>query len=132
MKTDQSLFNDLVDTSVENHPAAERLLSHEPELIDFRNGLGETALHVLAVEDFPDGVKFLGKHGAFLDTKNEWGKTPLMEAAILGNEPMVGLLLELGARVDVLTYEGESVFDFVEPDSPVASLLLEYSRKAWN
>jgi hypothetical protein len=35
------------------------LLDIEPHLLDARTGLGETALHYLAVEDHLAGVRFL-------------------------------------------------------------------------
>lgn len=64
--------------------AAQALLASDPAIVHSRNGIGETALHYLAVEDDLEGVAWLHSKGADLDTKNEFGTPVLFEVAQLG------------------------------------------------
>ncbi len=73
------------------------LLSVEPRLINERTGLGETPLHYLVVENQLDAVRLLIARGAVVNTVNGCGSTPLSDAASLGYDEMVGLLLDHGA-----------------------------------
>jgi ankyrin repeat protein len=79
---------------------AASLLSGEPTLLCARTGLGETALHYLAVEDQLPSVKWLIEQGAEVNVVNSVGTTPLSDAASLGYLQMVSLLLSRGARVN--------------------------------
>jgi hypothetical protein len=49
--------------------SAELLLVQNAKLIEARNGIGETVLHFLAVEDDAAGVAWLRARGADIDTK---------------------------------------------------------------
>ena len=48
-----------------------------------------------------DIVKILLEHGAYTDTQNKDGKTPLMEAVYEGKKKVVELLLDHGADVNI-------------------------------
>jgi ankyrin repeat protein len=78
-----------------------RLLKSEPDLIRARDGLGETPLHYLAVENQLDSVRALVEHGAQVNTLNECGGTPLSEAASLGYVELVKYLLSVGAKLRI-------------------------------
>ena len=56
------------------------------------NGLAQTPLH-LAVR-WPEGVRLLLKHGAFVDPRDLAGDTPLFYALTLGYPQTVGLLMK--------------------------------------
>jgi len=77
------------------------LLNAEPQLMNERTGLGETPLHYLAVENQLDAVRLLIARGAAVSTLNECRTTPLSDAASLGYDEMVGLLLDHGAMLHV-------------------------------
>ena len=48
-----------------------------------------------------------------VDSTNENGRTPLMLAASLGNNPLVQLLLARGAKVDAVDNDGKTALDLV-------------------
>lgn len=82
-------------------------LAADPSLIDERTGLGETVLHYLAVENQLDAVKFLVEEKkAEVNTLNDFGDSPLSEAAELGHIEIVKYLLKKGAK---LKFEGQEV-----------------------
>jgi ankyrin repeat protein len=66
---------------------------------DERNGLGMSALHVLAGEGTEDAVAWLLDRGADLNSRDsQYDSTPLAWAARAGREDIVRLLLSRGAR----------------------------------
>lgn len=96
--------------SVRNNPkAAEEMLARNPDLIRLCNGIGETALHYLAVEDHVDEVTWLIEHGANVDPMNDFKQTPLMEVAGAGRLEMCKLLVSHGANIRYVSPWGESV-----------------------
>ncbi|HSI15491.1 MAG TPA: ankyrin repeat domain-containing protein [Chthoniobacter sp.] len=96
--------------SVQNNPkAAEEMLARNPDLIRLSNGIGETALHFLAVEDHLEEVSWLIEHGAAVDSLNDFNQTPLMEVAGAGRLEMCKLLVSHGANIRYVSPWGESV-----------------------
>jgi ankyrin repeat protein len=96
-----------VDACFESLDAAAALLDAEPALLFARDGLGETALHYLAVENQLEAVQWLFARGATLNTVSDVQGSPLSEAASLGYEELVGWLLDHGAAIE-LPGQGES------------------------
>jgi ankyrin repeat protein len=79
-----------------------RLLDAEPDLLNIRTGLGETPLHYLAVENNIEAIKALvEKKGADVNTLNDFGGSPLSEAAGLGYVELVKYLLSVGAKLQL-------------------------------
>jgi ankyrin repeat protein len=91
----------LLRTAFETPEALSALVRAEPELIDARTGLDETALHYLAVENQLRAVILLVEAGAQVNTLNNCGGTPLSEAASLGYVELVEYLLSQGARLSL-------------------------------
>lgn len=85
-----------------------RLLDAEPGLLNARTGLGETPLHYLAVENHMEAIKALVEKGANVNTLNDFGGSPLSEAAGLGYVGLVKYLLSVGAKLQ-LPEQKESV-----------------------
>ena len=56
---------------------AARLLAEDPSLIAVRNSIGETVMHYLAVENERASVEWLLDRGADVNTRNNFGSTPL-------------------------------------------------------
>jgi len=96
-KSEAELLNELIDAAVQDQQKARQMLQRHPGLLQARLGLGETALHFLAVEGYAEGVRFLALAGADVNAQNEFGDTPLIDAALLGREEVVRTLLSLGA-----------------------------------
>jgi ankyrin repeat protein len=95
----------LVAAFFSSEDEALRLLKEEPGLIESRDGLGETPLHYLSVENQLHAVKTLVSKGGSVNTVNLCGGTPLSEAASLGYTELVSFLLSTGAK---LLIEGQS------------------------
>jgi ankyrin repeat protein len=89
---------------------AAAMLADDPRIIRLRNGIGETAMHFLAVENCLAEVAWLIDHGSEVDTQNDFQQTPLMEAASLGLLDMCKLLISRGANFRYVSSQGESVF----------------------
>ena len=78
------------------------LLATEPDLLNARTGLGETPLHYLAVENHIEVIKALvEKKGADVNTLNDFGGSPLSDAAGLGYVDLVKYLLSVGAKLQL-------------------------------
>lgn len=88
---------------------AQEMLTATPSLIHLTNGLGETALHFLAVENDEEGVARLHARGASLDTKNMFGDPVLFEVASLGYKELFVWFSENGANLKVTNREDEDV-----------------------
>ncbi|KAH0443141.1 hypothetical protein CcaCcLH18_01254 [Colletotrichum camelliae] len=83
------------------------------ERLDMKDRHGRTLLNVAAIEGLAETAKRLIDAGAFLDSRDEWGDTPLMDACGEGDGEggyieVVKLLLEKGAKADIFGYEKES------------------------
>jgi ankyrin repeat protein len=103
-----------------------RLLNEEPNLIETRGGLGETALHYLAVENQIDAVRTLVTRGANVNTLSDVGGTPLSEAASLGYVDLVKYLLSVGARLKVDGQSEPTIHEAVRSGKPdMVKLILE-------
>ena len=75
---------------------------------------GSTPLHLATTREKTDVVKKLLKKGAHLETKDDYGYTPLLEAVNYGGVPeeMVDLLLEHGADVHAVEEDRKCVLHF--------------------
>ena len=103
-----------------------QLLKAEPDLISARDGLGETPLHYLAVENKLSAVRALVEHGAEVNTINECGGTPLSEATSLGYVELVKFLLSVGAKLRIEGQKEPILHEAVRSGSAeLVKLLLE-------
>ena len=97
-KLEKHLIGEFIDAVIQDQPKAQRLLKDYPTLLDSRWIHNETVLHFLAVENYLDGVRFLEKLGANVDSTNESGDAALIDVASLGNDKVAEVLLEHGAN----------------------------------
>ncbi|SUS05873.1 conserved hypothetical protein [uncultured Defluviicoccus sp.] len=75
------------------------------------NGIGETVLHFLAVEDDEAGVAWLRARGADINTKNEFGTPVLFEVASLGYKNLFTWMVEAGADARAQDAEGQDLVE---------------------
>jgi ankyrin repeat protein len=94
------LLVDLVRAAIEDPAQARLLVKSHPQVLDLRTGLGETALHYLAIEDYADAVQLLIDMGAKVNVVNEFGKSALAEAKLAGAERAVKVLIGAGAAAE--------------------------------
>lgn len=91
------LLVELMKTAVQDPERARQLVIGQPHVLDLRTGLGETALHYLAVENYADAVQLLIDLGAKVNVTNDFGKTPLEEAESAEAKDAVIVLRRAGA-----------------------------------
>ncbi|MBC8140311.1 MAG: ankyrin repeat domain-containing protein, partial [Armatimonadetes bacterium] len=84
------------------------LLAENPAILEVRSGIGETVLHVVAVENEQEVIAWLLAHGANIDTVNDFGETPLMDAACLEYTDLCRFLLANGANASFVSASGNS------------------------
>jgi ankyrin repeat protein len=93
--------------------AAAALLEQDPALIDERNGLGETVLHFLAVENNLPPVEWLHSQGADLNVTNKFGTPLLFEVARPGYEELLLWLIKHGADPKMKNADGETIEEYL-------------------
>jgi ankyrin repeat protein len=92
------LLVELMNAAVNDPDRARRLVMGQPHVLDLRTGLGETALHYLAIENYADAVQLLIDLGAQVNVTNEFGKTAMEEAELAEASGAVAVLRRAGAR----------------------------------
>lgn len=97
MNVDEALIGDFIDAVVLDPSRAAEMLRRNPDLRDGRWHLRETVLHFLAIEGKAEDVRLLGEWGFDPNAVNEFGDTPLIDAAKLGRDDVARVLLDLGA-----------------------------------
>jgi len=76
------------------------------------------------------GCNFTSTTGVVTLTKNEFGATPMSEAAVIGNPAMLGLLLEAGADVESANADGQTALMVVARTGRVEAARLLIARGA--
>lgn len=87
----------------------------DDKVIDDKNYLGETPLHIACRSADSKIVKYLLEKKAFVNIKNNTKETPLFYAIESGNTDVIDILLRYGAIPDCRSTYGETVFDLANP-----------------
>lgn len=98
--------------------AAEELLKTTPALIHLTDGLGETALHFLAVENDKPSVSWLRARGADINTGNKFGTPVVFEVAQLEYKELFSWFVENGVDLQARNSENQDLVEY----------LLEYDK----
>jgi ankyrin repeat protein len=127
-------FYKLINTVLEDLDASEKLLKKEPDLIYEKNGIGETVFHYLVVENKLHEVQWLYNKGSKINTTNDFGNTPLSEAASIGNIEVCKFLIEKGADHKVRDEEEGTALSTAAINNKidVVKLLLELVKSEEN
>lgn len=104
-----SPFYELRDLFLGQPEEAYRRIRRDHGLLRIRSGLGETPLHWMSVENAPSVVDSLIALGSEIDSTNNFGSTPLQEAAQLGHTEICRQLLAHGASPCHVNHAGDSV-----------------------
>lgn len=94
--------------------AVTRLIAANRSLVNSRNELGSTPLHVAAGISAPDITRLLLEKGAAVNAKDNSGSTPLHIAAFSGKKANLELLLSKGADVHAKDNQGKTARDYAE------------------
>ncbi|MDH0865379.1 ankyrin repeat domain-containing protein [Mitsuaria sp. GD03876] len=92
---------------------SETLVAARPELIHLMNGIGETVLHYLAVEDDGAAVAWLHSRGADVNTMNSFGEAVVFEVAALGYKDLFNWLVAAGADPLVVGSDGQDLVEYL-------------------
>jgi len=93
---------------------AEDMLQQEPKLLHLTNSTGETVLHFLAVENDQQGVAWLHKSGADLNTRNSFGTPVIFEVAQLGYKELLLWFSANGANFHVKDDDDQDIYEYLE------------------
>ncbi|KII95052.1 hypothetical protein PLICRDRAFT_98932 [Plicaturopsis crispa FD-325 SS-3] len=83
-----------------------------PEILDWSNALGKTALHIAALKGNEELVRMLCDLGADYDLADNEGNTSLHFASTWGHIPVVQLLIERGCQYAARNNEGFTASDY--------------------
>ncbi|KAI0921800.1 hypothetical protein AcW1_004325 [Taiwanofungus camphoratus] len=83
-----------------------------PDILDWANVEGKTALHIAALRGNEDLVRMLCDLGADFDLPDNEGNTPLHYASAWGHLPIVQLLIERGCQYSARNNEGFTPSDY--------------------
>ena len=81
-------------------------------LVSGKGYYGDTVLSMVAAERYPRMVTLFLDHGARINSRNDQGRTPLMEAALWGRAGNVMILLARGADQEMKDRKGCKAIDF--------------------
>ena len=88
-------------TELLSKPGAPVLNARDPDT-------GESALHIVIKAHNDTWVAFLLGKGAAIEARDRDGNTPLLAAAIYGDDAALALLLSVNAKVDATNARGET------------------------
>ncbi len=112
-ETDQRWYAFRNALYMRNFAAADAMLRETPILLFLMNGIGETPLHFLALENEIAGVSWLQARGADLDTTNLFGTPVIFEVAQLEYREMFLWFVQHGANIHARDREGQDLFEYL-------------------
>lgn len=121
-------FYRIRDAAYNDLEAAERLVQEDPALLHERNSIGETAFHFLVVEDAHEAVQWLFAQDSDINTRNDFGNTPLLEAAGLGYVEMCRWLLANGADLRAKNDSNETAISEAAKSGQIETLEMLLSQ----
>jgi ankyrin repeat protein len=89
------------------------LLQKNPSLRNAVNGIGETVLHYLAVENDQEGISWLVKNGFDINTQNEFGTPAIFEVAQLDYKELLAWFIANGANLKCRDKAGNNIKEFI-------------------
>lgn len=94
--------------------AVTKLIAANHNIVNSRNELGSTPLHIAAGISAPDITRLLIEKGAAINAKDNNGVTPLHISAFSGHKANLELLLAKGADVHAKDNQGKTARDYAE------------------
>jgi len=92
---------------------AAALLACQPSLRFAVDGMGETVLHYLAVENDQQGVSWLASQGFDINVRNKFGTPVVFEVAQLDYRDLLQWFISNGADLKCRDGEGMDIKDYV-------------------
>lgn len=114
-----------------NFAEVRSLLNSKPKPdVNQRSADGTSALHWAVYHNDVDTVRRLLVAGANPTAKNDYGSTPMSEAAVVGNVEVLKLLLNAGADVESPNADGQTALMIIARTSNVEAAKLLLKRGA--
>ena len=92
---------------------AAALLARQPSLRSVVDGMGETVLHYLAVENDQQGVSWLASEGFDINTRNVFGTPVVFEVAQLDYRDLLQWFISNGADLKSRDGDGKNIKEYV-------------------
>lgn len=92
---------------------AAALLARHPSLRSAVDGMGETVLHYLAVENDRQGVSWLASQGFDINTRNKFGTPVVFEVAQLDYRDLLQWFISNDADLKCRDREGLNIKEYV-------------------
>ena len=89
--------------------AAEKFLVDNPSLVALRNGIGETVLHYMAVENDQEAVAWLHARGFSLNETNAFDIPVVFEVAQLGYKELLLWFVDNGGDLSAKDGDGNDI-----------------------
>lgn len=93
---------------------ATAIIKKNRDILNARNGIGETVFHHLAVENDLEGVAWLKAQGADINTQNDFGSPPVFEVAQLGYKELLKWFIQNGADLSIKDEENRDIWDYLK------------------
>ncbi|MBZ0106028.1 MAG: ankyrin repeat domain-containing protein [Sulfuricella denitrificans] len=94
--------------------AVSKMIASNRNLVNTRNELGSTPLHIAAGISAAEMTRLLIEKGAVINVKDNRGATPLHIAAFSGKKANLDLLIARGADVHAKDNQGKTARDYAE------------------
>lgn len=110
----------LIHSAIYKRIEITRWLIENDAVIEERDIQGLSALHCAVMSNAPDIVEYLLKQGANINSRDNWGNTPLIRANL--NMDMIKLLLDHGADYTLANNSGAKPEQIYEAYPNILSL----------
>ena len=91
-----------------------KIIAANRNMVNAKNELGSTPLHIAATNPAPDMAKLLIEKGAAVNAKDNNGITPLHIAAFSGHKDNLNFLIAKGADVHAKDNKGKTALDYAD------------------
>ncbi len=112
-----------------NHATAFELIGGKTD-VNAADNNGTTALHWAVHNNDLPLVERLLKARARAEVRNDFGVTPLLEAALIGNEALIERLLKAGANIETTDADGQTALMLVARTGNLAAARMLIKRGA--
>lgn len=109
---------------------AEQMVQTDRSWLRYRSSVGETVFHYLVVEGDMERAGKLLAWGAEINTQDDFGNSPLINAVILGDLELVKWLVSHGASLELKTENGDTAISLATENQTAAifDVLIEQPR----
>lgn len=103
-----------------------KMIAANHNMVNAKNELGSTSLHIAATNSAPDMAKLLIEKGAAVNARDNNGITPLHIAAFSGHKDNLNFLIAKGADVHAKDNKRKTALDYAKeiPNREISAILV--------